>query len=122
MKPTFTLDDNRHAQSALRRKLEPHTIVVGTPIVLSAPYRTGLGTVKAGAKGFVSSVDETNGDIWILMEGMEPALALWDNEILLRPYDTEDVLPIIEFLPVPSVTRRRLGDYWRLVASFLLFH
>jgi hypothetical protein len=122
MKPTFTLDVNRRAQSDIRRKLEPHTITVGTPIVLSAPYRTGLGVVPAGAKGFVSSVDETNGDVWILMEGIEPALALWDNEILLRPYDTEDVLPIIEFQPVPSVARRRLGDYWRMVVTFLLIH
>lgn len=122
MRATFILNDNNHAQSDIRPKGSPHTIAVGTPIVLTAPYRTEVGVVRAGAKGFVSSVDETSGAVWILMEGLEPALSHLDNEICLMPYDTEDLLSLIEFKRVPAVLWRRLGDYLRMAASFLVVH
>lgn len=120
MRATFVLDHNNHAQSAIRPKGAPHTIAVGTPVVLSGPYRTPYGTVRAGAQGFVSDIEETSGAHWILMEGWEPALVPWDNKLLLMPYDTEDLLALIEFKRAPSALARRLGDYLRLVASSLI--
>lgn len=84
-------------------------------------YTTPLGVVAAGAKGFVKIVDETDGSLEILMEGLEPALVLWNNTLVLMPYDTEDLLDAIEFKRAPAVISRRLGDYLRLAAAFLLF-
>lgn len=118
MRVTFTLDKNNHAQSEIRSKGAAHAIAVGTPVTLSANFRTPYGVVLKGAKGFVNSVDEDNGALWILMEGLEPALSLWDNMLLLMPYDTEELLAVVEFKPVPTVASRRLGDYLRLAATF----
>jgi hypothetical protein len=117
MRATFIVNEDNHAQSDIRPKGAPHVIAVGTPVALSAAYRTPYGIVPKGAKGFVSAVDEDNGSVWILMEGLEPALALWDNMLLLMPYDTEELLAVVEFKRAPPVLWRRLGDYLRLAAA-----
>lgn len=120
MRATFILDNNNHAQSVERPKSAPHTIAVGTPVVLRCPYQTPYGAVPLGARGFVNFQDEASGALWILMEGAEPALVYLDNLLVLMPYDTDDTLDCFEFKPIPTVLRRRLGDYLRMVASFLL--
>jgi hypothetical protein len=124
MRTTFIIDDNNHAQSDIRSKQAPHTIAVGTPVVTSAPYETERGILPAGAKGFVIYVDETSGELGILMEGLEPALVHWDNTLIIVPYDTEDLLAVLRFLRVQDAAERRWRTYRRLVATHLvsLFH
>lgn len=96
MRTTFTLTPDGHLQSAIRRKLQPHTLTVGSKLTLISPYRTPYGEVEAGAVGFVEHVDEPSGATWILMEGIEPALFHWDNTFIIVPYDTEDLLACLE--------------------------
>jgi hypothetical protein len=124
MRTTFIVDDNNRAQSDIRSKGVPHTIAVGTPVVTAAPYETERGTLAAGAKGFVKYIDETSGEVGILMEGLEPALVHWDNTLIIVPYDTEDLLAVLRFLRVQDAAERRWRTYRRLVATHLvsLFH
>lgn len=123
MRTTFVLNNN-HAQSDIRPKALPHAIAVGTPVLLTAPYKTPLGVVPKGAKGFVSFIDDDLGAVWILMEGQEPALIHWDNTLVVLPFDTEDLLAVLEFKRAPSALRRRATTYLRLLASSLIavFH
>jgi hypothetical protein len=120
MRTTFIIDDNNHAQSDIRSKQAPHTIAVGTPVVTSAPYETERGILPAGAKGFVIYVDETSGELGILMEGLEPALVHWDNKLVLMPYDTEDLLAVLEFKKARGALWRRANTYWRIAACWLV--
>jgi hypothetical protein len=107
MRNTFTLNDTNHLQSAIRRRKEPHVLTVGSKLVLRAGYRTPHGMVPAGAVGFVDHVDEESGAVWILMEGIEPALFHWDNTLIIVPYDTEDLVDCLEVtaLAVPKLVR-----------------
>lgn len=120
MRTTFALDDDNHAQSSIRSKGLPHDIKIGTPVILTGPYRTAQGEVPEGAKGFVSFVDEDMGAIWILMEGQEPALIYWDNTLVLVPFDTEDLLAVVAFKRRPSALRRRVHTYLRSLAASIL--
>jgi hypothetical protein len=124
MRTTFVVDDNNHAQSDIRSKGTPHTIKVGTPVITTAPYETERGILPEGSKGFVIYVEETSGEVGILMEGLEPSLHHWDNKLKLMPYDTEDLLAVLRFLRVQDAAERRLRTYRRLVAAHLLglFH
>jgi hypothetical protein len=117
MRVTFTLDNNNHAQSELRSKMAPHTITVGTPVLVTCPYQTERGVLHAGAKGFVMYVDETTGEVGILMEGIEPALVHWDNMLVIMPYDTEDLLACLEFKRALGAVERRVSTYWRMLAA-----
>lgn len=107
MRNTFTLNDENHLQSAIRRRKEPHVLTVGSKLVLSKGYRTPHGLVPEGAVGFVEHVDGESGAVWILMEGIEPALLYWDNTLIIVPYDTEDLLACLEVtaLAVPKLVR-----------------
>jgi hypothetical protein len=87
-----------HLKSDIRRKHQPHTLTIGSTIVLGAAYRTPYGLVPAGTKGFVEYIDEPQGSVWILMEGMEPALLHWDNRLIIVPYDTEDLVACLEVM------------------------
>lgn len=120
MRTTFIIDDNNHAQSDIRSKQLPHTIAVGTPVVVIEPYVTERGVLPAGAKGFVIYIDETTGAVGILMEGLEPALLHWDNTLIIMPYDTEDLLAVLAFKRIPGASARRLATYARMVAAALL--
>lgn len=119
MKPTFTLDHDHHAQSAIQSKLLPGAITVGTTVITTAPYETELGVLPAGSKGFVKYCDETTGEVGILMEGMEPALLHWKNMLVLMPFDTDDMLAVLEFGRPRSATERRLLTYWGIAATYL---
>lgn len=99
MRATFILADDKHIQSAIRRRGEPHALSVGWWVILATDYRTPYGWITAGAKGFVDFVDERDGTLWILIEGMEPALLHWENKLVLVPFDTEDLLDVLEFYP-----------------------
>jgi hypothetical protein len=90
------------------------------PVALTGPYKTGVGELPAGAKGFVSFIDADLGTVWILMEGIEPALVHWDNMLVVVPYDTEDLLAVLAFKPAPSALRRRAATYLRLLAASLI--
>jgi hypothetical protein len=120
MRTTFILDDNNHAQSDERAKGLPHQIEVGMPVAFTGPYKTSAGEVPVGAKGFVSFIDEDLGAVWILMEGIEPALVHWDNMLVLMPYNTEDLLAVLEFKKAPSALHRRVSTYLRLLAASLI--
>jgi hypothetical protein len=119
MRTTFVIDDKNHAQSDIASKLLPHAIAVGTPVVVTASYVTERGILPAGAKGFVIYISETTGEVGILMEGMEPALIHWDNMLIIMPFDTEDLLAVLEFKRIPGACERRLSTYARMAATTL---
>jgi hypothetical protein len=124
MKPTFTLDHNHQAQSAIQSKQLANVITVGTPVITTAPYETELGVLPAGAKGFVKYCDETTGEVGILMEGMEPALLHWKNMLVLMPFDTDDLLAVLSFGRPKGAVERRLLTYAGIAASYIaaFFH
>jgi hypothetical protein len=119
MKPTFTLDSNSRAQSDVKSKVLAHDITVGTPVITTAPYVTERGVLPTASKGFVKYIDETTSEVGILMEGMEPALVHWDNMLVLVPYDTEDLLAVLEFQRAKGATERRLLTYAGIAAAYL---
>lgn len=86
-------------------------------MVTAAPYTTELGVLPAGSKGFVNYIRETTGEVGILMEGMEPALAHWDNMLIIMPYDTEDLVAVLEFKRIPYAWGRRLSTYVGIAAA-----
>lgn len=95
MRPTFLVTTNGELVSAIRKKGERHALRVGLRLELVYPFKTEHGTVAAGARGVVQSVDEEDGTTWLLMEGIEPALLYWDNMLVITPYDTEDLTACI---------------------------
>lgn len=114
MRTTFVITATRELVSAIRPRLEPHKLSVGTLIVLSQPYATEHGTVPKGAKGFVDRLHEADGTIEILMEGIEPALWHWNNVLVLSPFTCEDLvaclsLPVDKKLPKAHVSVPREG-------------
>jgi hypothetical protein len=119
MRTTFTLDAENHAQSDVHSKQTPHSITVGTPVVTTAPYATECGILPKGAKGFVIYIRETTGEVGILMEGLEPALLHWENWLTIMPYDTEDLLAVLEFKRKPGAVERRLLTYTGIAAAML---
>lgn len=86
-------------------------------MVTAAPYTTELGVLPAGSKGFVNYIRETTGEVGILMEGMEPALVHWDNMLIIMPYDTEDLVEVLEFKRIPYAGERRLSTYVGIAAA-----
>jgi hypothetical protein len=120
MRTTFTFDNNNHAQSDILSKQLPHTITVGTPVTTTSPYETELGTLPVGAKGFVKYIDETTGEVGILMEGLEPALIHWGNVLVLEPFHTEDLLAVLSFERKRGAGERRLWTYTGIAAGHLV--
>jgi hypothetical protein len=109
MRTTFVISANRELVSAVRPRMEPHALSVGTRIVLSQPYATDWGFVPKGAKGFVDHLHEADGTVEVLMEGIEPALFHWNNTLVLSPYTCEDLvacvkLPVDKKLPKAKVS------------------
>ncbi|MHC2284405.1 hypothetical protein [Bradyrhizobium barranii] len=117
MRTTFVIDAYNRAQSDIQEIDQPHRIAVGTPVVTAAPYTTELGVLPAGSKGFVNYIRETTGEVGILMEGMEPALVHWDNMLIIMPYDTEDLVEVLEFKRIPYAGERRLSTYVGIAAA-----
>lgn len=101
MRTTFLIATTKELVSAVRPRLEPHVLTVGTKVYLVKPYITEWGEVPAGAKGFVAYVDDYDGSIDVLMEGIEPALYHWQNTLVLSPYTCEDLVTCIR-LPVDN--------------------
>jgi hypothetical protein len=99
MRTTFLVTPTRELVSAVRPKGAPHMLTVGTALYLSQPYATEYGVVPAGAKGFIEFLDQDDGTIWLLMEGIEPALFHWDNRLVLSPFTCEDLVACVK-LPV----------------------
>jgi hypothetical protein len=120
MRTTFNIDNNNHAQSDIASKQSPHAITVGTPVTTTAPYETEVGVLPMGAKGFVKYIDETTGEVGILMEGLEPALLHWDNMLVIMPFDTEDLLAVLSFERKQGAGERRLLTYTGIAASWLV--
>jgi hypothetical protein len=99
MRTTFNISSSLELVSAVRPKGQPHALTVGTKLVLVHPYETEYGQVPAGAKALVEMVDDYDGTVWLLMEGIEPALFHWDNRLVLSPFTCEDLVACIK-LPV----------------------
>jgi hypothetical protein len=97
MRPTFELDISGQPSSIIGQIHVPHAITKGMRFELTKDYWTPYGLVNAGAKGFVEMVDEDEGTVWVLMEGMEPALIHWDNRMVLSPFNTDDTLDGLAF-------------------------
>jgi hypothetical protein len=95
MRPTFIVLSNGELVSAIRKKGEQHALRVGLRLELAYPYETDYGIVPAGARGLIKAVDEEDGTVWILMEGMEPALFHWDNMLVISPHQTDDLVACI---------------------------
>jgi hypothetical protein len=124
MRTTFVLTETKSLQSAIRPRVEPHAISAGTKVVLTAPFETPYGAVPAGAKGFVESVDAEDGTLWVLMEGMEPALVRWDNMLVLSPFTCEELAVCTRLstdkMPSRTVVLRACHSTARLIAASLL--
>lgn len=101
MRTTFVITSSKELVSAVRPRLEPHALTIGTQVVLRHPYLTEYGIVPQGAKGFIEYIDEASGRVEVLMEGMEPALFHWGNTLVLSPFTCEDLLACIR-LPIDN--------------------
>jgi hypothetical protein len=99
MRPAIILNAQNKAVSVLVSWFEISALSVGTKVELVKDFETPYGKISAGTKGFVDYVDPETGTIWLLMEGIEPALIHWDNMLVLMPFDTEDILDCLVFTP-----------------------
>ena len=120
MRATFKLNTSRGLVSAIRSKGEPHTLKVGVGIVLTKPFLAQHGLIPAGSKGWIESVAADDGTLWIFMEGSIPALAYWDNRLVLSPFETEDLAACIEVWGNPifsSRTKKRIAMAAALIAA-----
>ena len=97
MRPTFLLNSHLKAVSALISRSENGGLSVGVSVYLVKDFETTHGKITAGTKGFVDFVDDDTGTVWLLLEGVDPALIHWDNLLALVPFETEDVLECLVF-------------------------
>lgn len=91
MRPTFLLNLEMQLVSALVSKHEPHSIKPGFLMQLTRPFNTPWGPVPAGTQGVVDYVDADDGIVYLLMLGALPVLFNWDNQLILVPFETEDL-------------------------------
>jgi hypothetical protein len=104
MRPTFLLNPDFKPVSAIANKSQPHTLRVGLMFLLTRDFLTPWGCVPSGAKGSVTYVDEDMGYVVITMDDAHPALYLWDNELILNPFTTDDLAEELVCLMRPCST------------------
>ena len=120
MRPTFVLNADGHAVSALRPRECAHTIKPGAPVTFIQPYATPSGTVAAGSRGTVEYVDEREGTVWVRVDYASEALKHWDDMVVLSPFETEDLAECLTFSRQPLLTWRRVAIAASVPAAFIL--
>lgn len=99
MRAAFILTPDFRLVSSLVPKLTGDVFTVGSVALMVKSFDTPYGRITAGTKGFVDFIDQETGAVWILMEGMEPALVMWNNRLVLMPFDTDDLTECFAFVP-----------------------
>lgn len=136
MRTSFALDLDLRPISVNAPKDQPHVFRVGDVLWLTSDYPTPYGDVPADTKLFVQSITEDDGALWLRAEGDVPALFNWDNELVVVPYDTDDLAmclraaircPVAQVSPedvpeepLPPSNVRQLGKLALVAASIAI--
>ena len=119
MRPTFVLNDDYHAVSALRPREAAHAIKPAAAVTFGRAYAAPGGVVPKGSRGTVEYVDEREGTVWIRVAGAPEALKTWDNMVVLSPFETDELAECLVFAPA-SLTWRRVAIAACVPAAFIL--